>query len=70
MRYAGDIAAIVAGADEKCVDRALKLIKVKYRVLTPVLDMHKAKDAKFLVHPEDNWCAQIPCGGDLRAVYL
>ena len=57
MRYAGDIAAIVAGADEKCVDRALKLIKVKYQVLTPVLDMHKAKDAENLVHPEDNWCA-------------
>ncbi len=66
MRYAGDIAAIVAGADEKCVDRALKLIKVKYQVLTPVLDMHKAKDAEILVHPEDNWNAQIPCGGDSR----
>ena len=38
VRYVGDPVAIVAGADEACVDRALKLIKVKYQVLEPVLD--------------------------------
>ncbi|MBQ7534300.1 MAG: molybdopterin-dependent oxidoreductase [Stomatobaculum sp.] len=66
VRFAGDVAAIVAGADEKCVDRAMKLIKVKYQVLTPVLDMHQAKDAEILVHPEENWRAQVPCGADNR----
>ncbi len=64
VRFAGDPVAIVAGADQKCVDRAMKLIKVKYKVLTPVLDMHEAKDNPVLVHPEDNWCAQIPVGAD------
>ena len=64
VRFVGDAVAIVAGADEKCVDRALKLIKVKYRVLEAVLDYHTAKDSSVLVHPEDNWIAPIPVGGD------
>ena len=35
------------------VDRASKLIKVKYQVLEPVLDYHTAKDNPVLVHPEE-----------------
>ena len=38
VRFVGDVVAIVAGKDEKCVDKALKLIKVEYQVLEPVLD--------------------------------
>lgn len=38
VRFQGDIVAIVAGKDEKCVDKALRLIKVQYEVLEPVLD--------------------------------
>ena len=45
----------MAGKDEKCVDKALKLIKVEYQVLEPVMDFHTAKDNPVLVHPEDNW---------------
>ena len=56
--------AIVAGRDEKCVDKALKLIKVQYEVLEPILDFHKAKDNKILVHPEDNWESLVPVGAD------
>ena len=41
LRYVGDAVAIVAGEDEKAVDKALKLIKVKYEVLEPVLDFRK-----------------------------
>ena len=66
VRYVGDPVAIVAGADEACVDRALKLIKVKYQVLEPVLDFRAAKDGKVLVHPEDNWVAPLPVGADNR----
>ena len=33
VRFVGDVVAIVAGKDEKCVDKALKLIKVEYQVL-------------------------------------
>ena len=46
VRFVGDAVAIVAGINEKVVDRALKIIKVKYQVLTPVLDFTKAKDNK------------------------
>ena len=55
VRFVGDVVAIVAGADDKCVEKAMKLIKVEYEVLEPVLDFHTAKDNPILVHPEDNW---------------
>ena len=64
VRFVGDVVAIVAGKDEKCVDKALKLIKVDYEVLEPVLDFHTAKDNPVLVHPEDNWEALCPVGAD------
>ena len=50
--------------DEKCVDKALKLIKVEYEVLEPVLDFHTAKDNPILVHPEENWESLCPVGAD------
>lgn len=55
VRCVGDPVAIVAGENEKAVDKALRLIKVKYQVLEPVLDFRKALDNKVLVHPEENW---------------
>ena len=58
--------AIVAGRDEKCVDKALKLIKVQYEVLEPLLDFRKAKDNPILVHPEENWESLVPVGADNR----
>ena len=64
MRFVGDAAAIVAGETEKAVDRALKIIKVKYKVLEPVLDFHKAKDNAVCIHPEDNWESRFPVGAD------
>lgn len=64
VRFIGDTVAIVAGVDEKCVDKAMKLIKVEYEVLEPVLDFTKAKDNKILVHPEDTWESLCPVGAD------
>lgn len=64
LRFVGDAVAIVAGEDEKAVDKALKCIKVKYKVLEPILDMHEALDNPILVHPEDNWKALCPVGAD------
>ena len=64
VRFIGDPVAIIAGEDEKCVDKAMKLIKVQYDVLEPVLDFTKAKDNKILVHPEDNWEALCQVGAD------
>lgn len=64
LRFIGDAVAIVAGESEKVVNRALKLIKVKYQVLKPLLDFHKSKDNPLLVHPEENWKALCPVGAD------
>ena len=42
VRYVGDEVAIVAAIDEKTAIKAMNLIKVKYEVLTPVLDFEEA----------------------------
>lgn len=64
VRFVGDAVAIVAGETEEAVDKALKMIKVKYEVLEPLLDFRKAKDNEILVHPEDNWESLCPVGAD------
>ena len=64
VRFVGDAVAIVAGTDEAAIDRALKMIKVKYQVLEPVLDYHIAKDNPILVHPEEDWKSLCPVGAD------
>lgn len=64
LRFVGDAVAIVAATDEKACDRALKLIKVQYEVLEPVLDFRTAMDNDILVHPEESWRALCPVGAD------
>lgn len=64
VRFVGDAVAIVAGKTEEAVTKAMKLIKVKYEVLEPVLDFHQAKDNEILVHPEENWKALCDVGAD------
>lgn len=66
VRFVGDPVAIVAGEDEKCVDKALKLIKAEYKVLPAILDFEKAKDSEILVHPEDSWKSLCNVGADNR----
>ena len=66
VRFVGDGVAIIAGETEEQVDHAMRLIKVKYRVLEPVLDPHEAKDGKILVHPEEDWKALCDVGADNR----
>ena len=64
VRYVGDPVAIVAGANEECVEQALRMIKVEYEVLPAILDFRKAKDNELLVHPEDTWKSLCPVGAD------
>ena len=64
IRFVGDAVAIVAGTSEAVVKQAMRLIKVKYEVLEPVLDFRTAKDHPILVHPEENWRSLCPVGAD------
>ncbi len=64
LRCKGDPVAIVAGLDEKSVDKALSLIKVKYNVLKPLLDFRNAKDNKIIVHPEEDFKSLVEVGTD------
>lgn len=64
VRFVGDPVAIIAAETEKAALKAMKLIKVSYEVLEPVLDMHDALDGTILVHPEEDWFPPCPVGGD------
>lgn len=50
VRYVGDEVAIVAAVDEKTAVKAMRMIKVEYEVLEPVLDFEKAMESETLVH--------------------
>lgn len=54
VRYVGDEVAIVVGKNEACVQKAMKLIRVEYEVLTPLLDFTKAIDHEVIVHEEED----------------
>ncbi|WP_419743298.1 xanthine dehydrogenase family protein molybdopterin-binding subunit [Paraclostridium dentum] len=56
VRYAGDEVAIIAAIDEKTAVKAMKMIKVEYEVLKPIIDMEDAIDNEMLVHDEDRHC--------------
>ena len=63
VRFAGDAVAIIAAETEKAAAKAMKLIKVTYDVLEPVLDYHTALDNPILVHPEEDWLPPCEVGG-------
>lgn len=54
VRYVGDEVAIVAAVDERAALKAMKLIKVEYEILNPVLDFEKAEGNESIVHPEND----------------
>ncbi len=62
VRYVGDEVAMVAAIDEDTANEALKLIKVEYKVLEPVLDFEKAYENSSVIHPEDGICEMFPIG--------
>ena len=66
VRFAGDVVAIIAAETEKAAEKAMKLIRVQYDVLEPVLDFRTAKDNPVLVHPEEDWLPPCQVGGDNR----
>ena len=63
VRFAGDVVAIIAAETEKAALKAMKIIKVKYEILEPVLDFRTAKDNPVLVHPEEDWFPPCEVGG-------
>lgn len=54
VKYVGDEVAIVAGISDEVVDKALKLIKVEYEVLEPVLDFEKSMTSNTKIHGQTN----------------
>lgn len=64
VRYVGDSVAIVAAVDEKTAEKAIDAISVKYELLEHIIDIDDAIDNKTIIHPEDDWKANVPIGSD------
>ena len=48
VRFIGDPVAIVAGVDERCVDKAMKLIKAEYGYLSQCLTLLRQRIMRYL----------------------
>ena len=64
VRYVGDVVAIIAAETEKAALKAMRLIKVDYKVLDAIIDMRAAKDNAVVIHPEEDWYPPCEVGGD------
>lgn len=64
VRYVGDPVAIIAGRDEQCVNKAMRMIQVKYELLQPVIDFEQALDNPSVIHPESDYFHHFDIGGD------
>ncbi|MGL5767559.1 MAG: aldehyde oxidase, partial [Sarcina sp.] len=64
IRHVGQAIAIVAGIDEKAVNKALKLIKIKYEILPAIIDPKEAIDNEIIIHDEDDYFSNFDCGQD------
>lgn len=64
VRYVGDPVAIIAAEDEKTALKAMKLIKVEYEVLEPLLDYEKATTSPIKVHMEEDAHTNYDIGYD------
>lgn len=62
VRYVGDEVAIVAADSEEAAVKALKLIKVDYEVLEPILDFEIAEGHQSVIHPEPEAYAELDVG--------
>ena len=62
VRYVGDEVAVIAAETEAIALEAMKLIKVDYEVLEPILDFEKAVDNDIVIHPEDKIHEMFPIG--------
>ena len=64
VRFSGDAVALIAAENEKAAIKAMKLIKVKYEVLEPVLDFHTAKGQFCACSPRRGLVSAVSIGGD------
>lgn len=62
VRHVGDDVAIIAAVDEKTANKAMKLIKVEYQKLEPILDIEKAEESSSIIHPEEETYTRVDVG--------
>lgn len=60
VRFVGDSVAIIAAKTKKAAQKAMRMIKVEYEVLEPLLDPKKSLDHEILVHDEEDIHFNLP----------
>lgn len=60
MRFVGDNVCAVAAESKELADEALKKIKVKYKELTPILDLRESESSSVKIHDNDGAFPKIP----------
>ena len=64
LRYVGDEVAIIVAEDEISAEKAMKLIKVEYEILEPILDLTKAEGHDSIIHSADDIFCPFDFGFD------
>ena len=64
IRCAGDPVAIIGAETLEAAQKAMKLIKVTYKVLPALIDYTNAIDNPIIVHPEDDFKTLIPINAE------
>lgn len=60
MRFVGDNVCAVAAESREIAEAALARIKVKYKVLEPLINFEEAEGSDIVIHKDDNAYAKIP----------
>lgn len=66
VRYVGDEVAIIVAENERIALKAMQMIKVKYDIMDPVLDVREAIDNKSIIHDEETIHFNFPVGQDVK----
>ena len=64
IRCAGDPVAIIGAETIQAAEKAMKMVKVKYRVLPALIDFTQAIDNPIVVHPEDDFKTLVPINAE------
>jgi len=60
MRFVGDNVCAVAAESKEIADEALKKVKVKYKVLKPILNLRESENSSIKIHDNDGSFPKIP----------
>lgn len=68
VRYVGEPVAIIAAINDEIAEKAKKLIKVTYEILTPILNYEESLDNEIILHKEAAHCNSLIGYNNIRNI--